>query len=412
MRKAVLCVLMVALSFGLTTTAVAHAELPRPAADAFYRYDGPLAGVAPGTVLRSRPVTTPLPGTATQVLYRTTDQLRRPAVTAALVVRPNGAGKSGTRIVAYQQPYDALDSRCNPSYATTINGVPTVDQAALAAALTAGYTVVTTDYEGADMHFGAGHESGYGTLDGIRAAQRVIKTNPRSTPVAMIGLSGGSIATEFAAELAATYAPELNIVGAVVAGLPVNILRMLDYIDGSPSWSKVIPLVLAGTLESYDYDVNRYLSPYGTAIVKRARGMCGADLQQLPVLTMRRMLKPQYQNYQHLSPFVDISKRLTMGTAGTPRFPIMMIAGNSDGIGDGVMVAADQRSLAHSLCDRGVAVDYRELPGVEHTVSGVYALAQAVPFLQARFAGRPPVNNCSSIAPSAPLASLARVTAR
>ncbi|MFF2084027.1 lipase family protein [Nocardia sp. NPDC058176] len=374
------------------TTPAAHAELPLPAGDAFYRYDAPLAEIAPGTVLRTRAVTTPLPGTATQVLYRTTDQLRRPSVTAALVVRPDGARGP---LVSYQQPYDALDSRCNPSYAST-TGTPTVDQGVLAAALTAGYTVVTADYEGTEMHFGAGHESGYGTLDGIRAAQHVLETDPATTPVAMVGFSGGGIATQFAAELAGTYAPELDIVGAIEGGLPVRLLNLIDYIDGSPNWSKVIPLVLTGTLEGFDIDVSRYLSPYGIDVVRRARSMCGADIQQLPVLTMRELLAPEYADYHRVPAFAEISDTLTMGSAGTPRFPILMIAGNSDGVGDGVMIAADQRGLARSLCDRGVAVDYRELPGVDHAASGIYALAEAMPFLRARFDGAPAVNTCAA----------------
>lgn len=407
MRKTILCALLAALSVCLTTAPVANAAPVLPRSDSFYRYDAPVAEIAPGTVLRTRPVATPLPGTATQVLYRTTDQLRRPSVTAALVVRPTRAPRGATRIVSYQQAYDGLDSRCNPSYVTTTAGPPSMDQGVLSAALMAGYTVVTADYEGLGMHFGAGHESGYGTLDGIRAAHHVLRTKPRATPVAMVGFSGGSIATEFAAELATTYAPELKIVGAMEGGLPVNLLNMLKYIDGSPNWSKVMPLILTGTLDGFGIDITRYLSPYGITIAQRARSMCGADIQQLPVLTMRKLLKPEYADYQRLSPFAEISNTLTMGTAGTPRFPILMIAGNSDGTGDGVMIAADQRSLAHSLCARAVAVDYREFAGVDHTTSGIYALAQAMPFLQSRFEGKTAENNCATIAPGSRITALA-----
>ncbi len=55
---------------------------PLPSADPFYRYDGSLSGVAPGAVLRSRPMrfqtpTTSTPITGSQVLYRTTDSSAR-----------------------------------------------------------------------------------------------------------------------------------------------------------------------------------------------------------------------------------------------------------------------------------------------------------------------------------------------
>ncbi len=51
----------------------------------------------------------------------------------------------------------------------------------------------------------------------------------------MVGYSGGSIATEFASELAPKYAPELNIVGVAEGGIPVDFAHNLTYINGSPS---------------------------------------------------------------------------------------------------------------------------------------------------------------------------------
>ncbi|MET0317479.1 MAG: lipase, partial [Rhodococcus fascians] len=95
---------------------------PIPANDPFYSYDGSL-DVAPGTVLRSRPMvfatptlTTPITGD--QVLFRTTDQQGRGAVTAAAVLRPLIPGP--TKIVSYHMAYDALGSQCDPSY--TLSG--------------------------------------------------------------------------------------------------------------------------------------------------------------------------------------------------------------------------------------------------------------------------------------------------
>src|SRR5262245_60704248 len=66
-----------------------------PAQDPFYAYTGatPLGTIAPGTVLKHRSVQLTLAGIATpigaeQLLYRTTDQLGRPAVTVTTVLRP------------------------------------------------------------------------------------------------------------------------------------------------------------------------------------------------------------------------------------------------------------------------------------------------------------------------------------
>ncbi|WP_216900494.1 lipase family protein [Nocardia alni] len=397
MRKLALRALLASLSIGIASAVcvpIADAAPALPTADPFYSYSGPLTDITPGTVLRSRPMSTALPGIATQMLYRTTDQRHRPSVTAAVVIRPPAA-TGAPRIVSYQEAYDALGARCDPSY-TVASGGASVDQGVLAAALSAGYTVVTADYEGEGLDYGAGQEAGYGTLDGIRAADHVLGADPAATPTAMVGFSGGGIATEFAAELARTYAPELHIIGAVEGGLPVNFMRVIDYIDGSPQWSKVLPLVLTGVSHGFGMDFTPYLSPYGIRIMNQARGMCALDTQRLPVITVKKLLKPEYPDYHKLSPLIDISDTLTMGKTGTPRFPMLMAAGNSDGTGDGVMIAADQRALARTLCERGVPVDFHEFAGADHVTAGALGLTAAMPYLAQRFAGQPPPNTCAT----------------
>src|SRR5262245_13165896 len=62
---------------------VAAASPRVPSSDPFYAYSGSLRSMAPGAVLRTRQVTVsasgaPLGLTATQVLYRTTNQLGEP----------------------------------------------------------------------------------------------------------------------------------------------------------------------------------------------------------------------------------------------------------------------------------------------------------------------------------------------
>jgi hypothetical protein len=57
--------------------------------------------------------------------------------------------------------------------------------------LTGGYTVVVPDDEGVNMRWVAGQQSGYATLDGIRAAAHYLKVSEQSTPVGMVGYSAG-----------------------------------------------------------------------------------------------------------------------------------------------------------------------------------------------------------------------------
>ena len=381
-----------------------------PGRDPFYRWTRPLAKVAPGTVLRRRTVTlSPAVGgvgTATQVLYRTTTQLGAPAVTVATIIRPSTPGPA--RIVSYQTAYDALGAQCDPSYtlAGGNHSSGSSETAVMAQFVAHGDTVVVSDYEGENLAFGAGQQSGYGTLDGIRAAERAIRA-PGSTPVAMIGYSGGSIATEFAAELARSYAPKLRITGAAAGGVPVDLAHNLRYVDGSKVWASATPGIVLGVGRAYQIPTQRYASAYGRNDFGQVRGQClGQYLGKYPGLRVAQLYRPGFKAYLRVPAFATVTNDLIMGRSGTPREPMMLGVGNADGTGDGVMVADDVAALAHEYCGRGVNVSFHEYPGDDHTAAAPPFLLAAVPFLQTRLAGGSVANGCGAIPTGNSLAPL------
>jgi hypothetical protein len=402
----------VALSAAAPATAAAASGPQLPSNDPFYTYSAPLTAVAPGTVLRTRTVNiaengSATPVTATQVLYRTTGELGQPTATVATVLKPLLAPI--TRIVSYQTAYDALGPVCDPSY-TLQGGNPSystaqAEEQIILGYLAAGYTVVVPDYEGEQLDWGAGQESGYGTLDGIRAAETLEGADPRTTPVGMVGYSGGSIATEYASELQPTYAPELDLKGVAAGGVPVDFWHNLAYINGSPSWSGVIPAVLVGLGRAFDIKISRYLSPYGQKIVGQVQNGCINNfLGSWPGLTYQQLVKPQYRNVATIAPLVSTLDHLIMSDTGTPDAPMLLAVGNADGTGDDVMVAKDVQALAYTYCRRGVAVQFDEYKGDDHTQAAIPFEQAAFTFLTARLSGLPVSNGCSSIGPGNSLA--------
>ena len=85
---------------------------------------------------------------------------------------------------------------------------PVVTPKVIGEYLAAGFTVVVPDYEEEQFANDAGQEEGYATLDGIRAAEHRLGVPEASTPVGLVGFSGGATATDYATELAPTYAPD------------------------------------------------------------------------------------------------------------------------------------------------------------------------------------------------------------
>ncbi|GAB2568003.1 lipase family protein [Nocardia heshunensis] len=303
-------------------------------------------------------------------------------------------------MVSYQTAYDSLSAGCDPSYALRGGGEGAPQDAVIIAGyLAAGLTVVVSDYEGSKLAYGAGRLSGNATLDGIRAALHVLGA-PAATPVGMSGFSGGSIATEFAAELAPTYAPELNVVGVAAGGMPVDMAATIDYVDGSPDWALVLPYVMQGAARGFDLDLNPYLSDYGRDVMAQIADHCVSNGPHFPGLRMSQLLRPQYQDYRAIPGFSRILTENRMGDTGTPSAPMLFGAGNADGTGDGVIVAAGERTLATEYCHRGVSVEYKEYPGSNHLLAGVLFVPAAQAFLMDRFSGTGPdsTHSCAASA--------------
>ncbi len=414
-RRFALVLVTAAATLGMAASVAAASSGPViPVDDPFYSYSGALGGVAPGTVLRTRTVSiaengSATPISATQILYRTTGELGQPTVTVTTVIRPSLS--LVTKIVAYQTAYDALGSECDPSY--TLQGgnasysTAQQEEQIILGYVNAGDTVVVSDYEGEQLDWGAGHESGYNTLDGIRAAEHELGASAASTPVGMVGYSGGSIATDFAAELAPTYAPELDLVGTAEGGVPADFFHNLNYINGSPSWSGVIPAVLVGLGRAYNVNFQQYLNSYGIKITSQVADECINNfVGAYPGLTIQSMTLPQYQNPYTIPSFVDIGNKLIMSRTGTPKEPLFMGVGDADGTGDGVMVTADDEALAYTYCQRGVSVQFNVYQGDDHTQAAVPFEQGALSFLTQRLNGQAVTNGCSSITPGNSLAPM------
>jgi len=428
-RRSVPAVFACLLCMALLAPA-AGAAPPLPERDPFYAYQGPipLAKIAPGTVLKTRTLAyhvlgIPLPVKAVQLLYRTTGETGQPTVNVTSVLEPPHAA-SAPDIVAYQSFYDSLNTADDPSYAIsgglTLGGiVPNVEALLIAPELLAGDAVVVADTEGEDASFAAGREYGIDTLDSLRAALRSPATGlAGSKKIALIGYSGGAIATEWAAELAPSYAPDVNrrLVGASFGGVLVEPAHNLHYVSGSSMWAGVIPMSIIGISRAFHIDLTPYLSEYGLALdEKLQKASIIQVLGRYPGLTWEQLAKPQYQSPESIPIYDEVSNQLIMGTGGTPTTPLLIAqgaggeregtSGDQPGIGpgDGVMIAGDVRSLAREYCERGVTVQYDQYDELAHVETALPWVSSTLPWLAERFGGDPAPQDCAGIEPGNPL---------
>lgn len=420
---AVLVVLLMAL--------VAPGARAATAPDPFYAYTGstPLAQMAPGTVLKTRTTSLhilgiPLPVKAVQLLYRSTGPSGQPTANVTSVLLP--PWRFGpAKLVSYQSFYDSLNPEDGPSRAIAGGGISLggaisqLESGLMVPLLLGGYTITISDTEGQQADFAAGPEYGMNTLDAVRATTNSPLTGVNgNTKVGMIGYSGGAIATEWAAELAPTYAPDVNrrLVGAAMGGVLVDPAHNLHYVDGSSIWAGVMPMALIGIARAYDIDLKPYMSDKGIEIYNKLEKASIVNvLGQYPGLTWSQMAKPQYQTPESVGIYVEFANKLIMGTGGTPTTPLFIgqgaggeiegTPGDKAGIGkgDGVMIAGDVRTLARQYCAAGTKVQYEQYDYLSHTLSALPWLPTAAGWLLDRFAGKRVPQNCSSIAPGNPL---------
>ncbi len=417
------CSAALVLIASLAAAAPAHAAVP-PSQDPFYRYEGgaPLSSIAPGTVLKTRTLAyhvagVPLPVTAVQLLYRSTGALGRPTVNVTSVLRP--ALNLGP-VLSYQSFYDSLNNEDEPSYAISgglsLGGlIPNVESAVIAPALLAGDTVVVPDTEGEKADFAAGPVYGMNTLDSLRAALASPATGiAGAKKIGLVGYSGGAIATEWAAELAPSYAPEVSskIVGTAFGGTLIDPAHNLRYVEGSTVWAGVIPMALIGIARAYDIELTPYMSEYGRSLNEKLQHASITEvLGQYPGLTWAQIAKPQYPAPETIPAYDEVANKLIMGTGGTPGEPLFIgqgaggelegTPGDKPGIGpgDGVMIAGDVRSLVREYCSRGVSVQYEQYEDLSHVPSALEWLPEAYAWLAGRFLGLPAPQNCAQIAP-------------
>ena len=259
------------------------------------------------------------------------------------------------------------------------------------------------DTEGEDASFAAGREYGTDTLDSLRAALGSPATGlAGSQKIALIGYSGGAIATEWAAELAPSYAPDVDrrLVGASFGGVLVEPAHNLHYVSGSSMWAGVIPMSIIGISRAFHIDLTPYLSEYGLELYEKLQKASIVQvLGRYPGLTWEQLAKPEYQSPESIPIYDEVANQLIMGTGGTPTVPLLIAqgaggeregtSGDQPGIGpgDGVMITGDVRSLAREYCERGVAVQYNQYDELAHVETAAAWVSAALPWLSGRFAG-------------------------
>jgi hypothetical protein len=346
-------------------------RLPPPSQDAWFRPPDGWEKAEPGAALKIREhAYDPIPIKncidTFQVLYRTSDTHGRPswAVTTGFIpasqanCSESNIAACANGLVSYQIPYDTVNNDASASYLGQF-GEPYGD---IGLSLGRGWFVTSPDYMGPNASFTAGVQAGHATLDSIRATLAVGPSFGlrKTAGVAIWGYSAGGQAAGFAAELAAEYAPDLKIAGAIVGGPPPDIASSIPLANKRD----VSGLIVASLLGMTHQHPEAYLALLATVKTEGPHNITGfitpyflTGLQSLRYFSEQDIFN--YFPNGSDSVWTPAMKRIfeldgVMGRHGTPNMPIFVYKA----LHDDFSIPEEVDALVENWCDAGVNVLY------------------------------------------------------
>ncbi|RFU86282.1 lipase [Streptomyces triticagri] len=355
----------------------------------------------PGELIASEPSAfqytpgSPTPTKAWKITYRSTSADGSSNAVTGTVIVPDD-GNTGTRpLITYAVGTVGLGDKCAPSA-----GFPdgtTTEAPLVNAALVRGYAVVVTDYEGlgtpGDHTYMVAAAQGSAVLDAARAAQHLPEASGHGvvpeSPVGIMGYSQGGGASAKAAEMAASYAPELHVKGTASGGVPADLAAVADSLNGGDNAGYLL-MAAVGQNAAYPHlELDKYLNDEGRELADVVRNECAGTALEAgrgktieDVTTSDPLDQPDWQ--------LAIAGQL-IGTE-RPSAPVFLYHGDAD---EQIPYPVGQK-LRADWCAAGHSVEWLSLPGQSHVGAAIQGNGPALEWLGARFADQPAEGNCGS----------------
>lgn len=348
----------------------------------FYRLPEPLDAGAPGLLVRSEQLASIFDGAvAWRVLYHSTDLQGSDILVSGVVVAPDSPAPPGGRtIISWGHPTTGTAQRCAPSV-----GLDPFDLIeGLREFIRAGYVVVATDYAGMGApgppSFLIGVTEGHNVLDAARAA-RQLPAAGAGDELALWGHSQGGHAVVFAAQLAASYAPELRLLGVAVAAPATNLGALLTNDIGDVSGVTIAAYAFAAYSEAYaatpGANLETILTPAGAAATPQMATLCLFGQNE----RLHAIARPLIGGFVRSDPSVTPpwAALLAQNTPGTARLPVPLFV--AQGASDTLIEPAITQQWAAQQQRLGTQVTYHAIPDTGHGQVALRALPDLVAWL-------------------------------
>ncbi|RAY13372.1 triacylglycerol lipase [Actinomadura craniellae] len=399
-RRALRAALVVGLGAALTTALPGGtaAAAPTPAEDPFYTPPSPLPAGSPGDVIRSRVVDSSIDGArAEQVLYRSESATGAPIAVSGIVLTPQtpwtGSGKRP--LVSYAVGTRGIGDQCAPSY-TIANGGD-YEGGFIGDALEKGWAVAVSDMEGlgtpGQHTYEVGRSQGKAVLNAARAAKRLPGAGlAADTPVGLMGYSQGGTSAGWAAELAPTYAPDLNLKGVSAGGVPADLLAVARALDGGLFVAFALMAAVGYDAAYPDLKLADYLNDEGRKLLDAARDVCLVSGEGISMFVQTAFKRTTH--YTHTDPLATKvwQDRLNENKLGSTKPPVPVFQPHA--FFDEIIPFSQAEALRKDWCRLGANVTWKVYYVSEHAIGILRSSGDSLNFLNDRFNGVPVRGNC------------------
>ncbi|USQ75872.1 lipase family protein [Ornithinimicrobium cryptoxanthini] len=320
----------------------------------------------PGTLLRHEPFTRDVPTGATgwRILYTTTAAGGSPATASGIVLTPDNAD-APRPVIAWAHGTTGGATHCAPTLLThpfEAGAMPALDRV-----VEQGWALVATDYTGLGTPgahpYLIGTGEAHSVLDGIRAAQQLPDADLAPQTVVW-GHSQGGHAALWTSQLAADYAPELDLRGTVAMAPAADVTALaasLPTVSGGELFASYV--ITAYAAHYPEITLDQQVIPPARTLVREMSGRCLSEPSILASLLSVLSLARDQSVYATPPTEGALGQRLHENIPTGP-FPMPVLI--AQGEADTLIQPAHQQAYVDRLCSAGQSPEYRTYPGRDH----------------------------------------------
>jgi pimeloyl-ACP methyl ester carboxylesterase len=375
-----------------TTTALAPFD-----GDDFYATPEPLPEGDHGTLVRfaeADEVEVP-GGTAYRIMYLSESLEGDPIVVTGIASVPTAEAPDGGRPqITVSHGTTGIADECAPSK----------DPARTEFSLVSGtlgdeFLVAATDYEGLGTPgrhpYLVGESEGRSSIDALLAA-RQLPGAEGGDRFAIAGYSQGGHGALWTSQVAAEWAPDIEVVGTF-AGAPASEIDVILAAAPYLPQAGFAYMVVAGFGAAYpEATAESYLTPEGVELLDAVDEGCAQDTFAAVAGKSPRDLIREDAPGSEL--WTTLAEENNGGTEKTNDAPTIVIHSEQDG----TVPPAFSEMLLERMCGLGQVVERRMLPTGGHGDAAIPAYDLALDWIEARFADEPPADGPTAVTDSCP----------